>query len=467
MSPGQNPKKLNKTLTFGLGNPSGWDPRKKEPVELSDDQRKAVYTGLRATSRLLAQMINILNARTYVKEIMEVPEELAEGFKPNYKPIVKALEELGYDDVSDISGATLSQTYALGVKPDFTGDHRKQLLVSGERQLPTHKINGSHPVYGRGKETLLYKSEEKFHLAVQIFSTSWKNKHDLPSGWISFPLNIKPRDKKAVSELERTISGEWELKNSRILRNPRQKGNRWLGQIVVSFVPQPHKVLSSEVIMGVDLGVSVPACIHIRKAGKPLSWAMFVGRGKDMLNTRNTIKSDIVRIVKALRSKDSPLDGPARESATLKLKKLRKRERRVMKTASQVVAARIADTALRHGAGVWQMEMLSENIKDEQPWLKRNWAPGMVVDAVRWQAEQVGAELVFINPSYTSQRCSACGCITSANRPKKHKGASYFKCVRCEHEENADKNAARNISTLDIERIIEEERKKAPNGAVS
>ena len=176
------------------------------------------------------------------------------------------------------------------------------------------------------------------------------------------------------------------------------------------------------------------------------------------------IRREIVRIIRALKSKDSPLDNESREAAKAKLKKLRKREKRVMKTASQKIAARIADTAKRHGAGTWQMEKLSKGIKDNDPWLTRNWAPGMVVDAVRWQKKKLGVRLRFVDPSYTSQRCSKCGHISHKNRPKGKKGAAYFKCVECGYEDHADKNAARNISTPGIEDLINETIKKCPNG---
>lgn len=105
------PKVLTKTLTFGLGQPSGWDARKKALVTLTEEQRKAVYRGLRATSRVLAQIINILNAREYARRVMHIPDAVVSQFKPNYGPIKGELKELGIPEVDDISAGTLSQTY--------------------------------------------------------------------------------------------------------------------------------------------------------------------------------------------------------------------------------------------------------------------------------------------------------------------------------------------------------------------
>lgn len=130
-----------------------------------------------------------------------------------------------------------------------------------------------------------------------------------------------------------------------------------------------------------------------------------------------------------------------------------------MKTASQRIAARIAEIARRNGARVWQLEDLQlVDMKEGKPWLAKNWAPGMVRDAIKWQADQLGADLVLVNPRYTSQRCSRCGHIDRDNRPKQagNQKAAYFKCKKCGHDEDADKNAARNLSIRGIEDLITE-----------
>jgi IS605 OrfB family transposase len=183
---------------------------------------------------------------------------------------------------------------------------------------------------------------------------------------------------------------------------------------------------------------------------------MIMGNGRLMLSARGLIRGEIVRLLRALKRKDSPIQGPAREAAKAKLKELRNQERRILKTASQKVAAQIADQAKRQGAGIWQIEELSKGIKDDS-WLARNWAPGLLLDAIRWQAEQIGAELKFVNPANTSQMCSKCFYIdkNKLNRPKGKKKAAHFECQRCGYKDHADKNAARNLSDLEVEKRIE------------
>jgi len=60
------------------------------------------------------------------------------------------------------------------------------------------------------------------------------------------------------------------------------------------------------------------------------------------------------------------------------------------------------------------------------------------------KAVDAGCAVVAVNPAYTSQTCSACGCVNRENRPDQ----ATFCCVECEYEDNADVNAAKNILNL-------------------
>ena len=49
--------------------------------------------------------------------------------------------------------------------------------------------------------------------------------------------------------------------------------------------------------------------------------------------------------------------------------------------------------------------------------------------------------VIAVNPAYTSQTCSACGCVDKGNRVDQ----ATFRCLSCGHQQNADINAAQNI----------------------
>ena len=63
-----------------------------------------------------------------------------------------------------------------------------------------------------------------------------------------------------------------------------------------------------------------------------------------------------------------------------------------------------------------------------------------------YKAERDGGIVVPINPRNTSRMCSECGVVDVASR----RSQSEFRCVACDHEDNADLNAARNIAAAAI-----------------
>jgi putative transposase len=64
------------------------------------------------------------------------------------------------------------------------------------------------------------------------------------------------------------------------------------------------------------------------------------------------------------------------------------------------------------------------------------------VELVEYKIESTELFVDFVDPAYTSQRCSHCGFTHEDNRDDK-----TFKCQDCGYEANADYNAAKNIAT--------------------
>lgn len=433
---------ITKTLTFGLGTLFGFDKRNDQLIVLEEEQRKKTYTAILKGFGDFARLCNYTTSALYVSKILGVPLE-GIGVNTGYKLI-----EEKFNIQSPLNGSVKNQAFGLA-KSHFTGDNYKRLMRRGECVLPTHKADGTHPLYFHTNAVDLHKNNEEYYIVYHVLASGWAKEQDLLP-WIAFRIKIKPRDKTGIDQIDKILSGEWKKGSGQLVKNTRKKGPKYLMHLVVSYEPSPYKTLSENTVMGIDRGVNNPTTIHFRTDGQPMGWAMIVGNGRLMLSARGVIRREIIRLLRGLKKKDSPIHGPAREAASKRLKELRKQERRVMKTASQTIAAQIADQAKRHGAGIWQLEKLEKGVKSTA-WLDRNWAPGLLLDAIRWQAQQVAAEIREVNPAYTSQLCSSCFHIDKENRPKGKKGAEYFECTRCGHNENADKNAARNLSNLDIE----------------
>ncbi|UPV77099.1 RNA-guided endonuclease TnpB family protein (plasmid) [Halorussus limi] len=71
----------------------------------------------------------------------------------------------------------------------------------------------------------------------------------------------------------------------------------------------------------------------------------------------------------------------------------------------------------------------------------QQWAYAKFVELVEYKVESTELFVDFVNPAYTSQRCSHCGCTHKDNRDDKQ-----FECQSCRYEVNADYNAAKNIA---------------------
>lgn len=70
-----------------------------------------------------------------------------------------------------------------------------------------------------------------------------------------------------------------------------------------------------------------------------------------------------------------------------------------------------------------------------------HWTYTTIFGKIEAKCEQLGVQIVRVNPTYTSQRCSSCGWTCKSNRR-----GLVFKCVACGEAAESDLNAAKNIA---------------------
>jgi len=68
------------------------------------------------------------------------------------------------------------------------------------------------------------------------------------------------------------------------------------------------------------------------------------------------------------------------------------------------------------------------------------WAFDRLYEYVEYKAEAYGLDVEEVNPKNTSRRCSECGFTHPDNRK-----SETFECLKCEYQNDADYNAAKNI----------------------
>ena len=138
------------------------------------------------------------------------------------------------------------------------------------------------------------------------------------------------------------------------------------------------------------------------------------------------------------------------KNAKRKLKRMSGRQTRFQKQTNHTISKRLVLKAKALGFGIALENLKGIRVRIEGTAGKRfkrrfgNWSFSHLRGCIEYKARLAGVPVVAIDPRNTSRTCSACGHCEKSNR----KSQSVFRCKHCEFSENADLNAARNISEL-------------------
>ncbi len=302
------------------------------------------------------------------------------------------------------------------------------------KSLPTFKK--THPVLISGQQ---YRLENIDGEIIMTFSLWSKNQEGQKRFSIQLATKKVTGSQRAI--LNRLVSGEYKKRTAQIGFNERKR--KWF----IGFPYEPEKKdreLDQGKILGIDLGI------------KYTFYASVLG-SKDRLYADGSEVTDFRKKVKSRRRKLSmggPFSGRKGRGKKVYFEPIHKigdKERRFRDTKYHQYSSQIIKFALKHNAGVIQLENL-DSLKKAKigNFVLNDWAIAELHQKIEYKAEHEGIRVVYVDPRYTSQRCSECGHIDSGNRPEQE----VFKCLNCGFEENADRNAALNLATPDIENII-------------
>ena len=182
---------------------------------------------------------------------------------------------------------------------------------------------------------------------------------------------------------------------------------------------------TTEEVIGIDLGIVNPATDNRSNFYGSKNW-------KD-------IEGKIFQLRRRLQKKGT-------KSAKRHLKKLSGRQRRFRKDCDHVLAKRIIES-VESGATIVFEDLTNirgtAKVRKQQKRRLHSWSFAQLQTFTQYKAEAKSVKIEFLDPRYTSQKCSVCGHISRSNR----KTQADFKCTKkgCNHESNADINAATNI----------------------
>jgi len=223
-----------------------------------------------------------------------------------------------------------------------------------------------------------------------------------------------------VPEIYKNIVENWNFKMATLCYSKKTQ-QFWLNLVFEN--PKeitPIKIQSSQEIVGIDRGL-----YHIA-----------VTSDKQFFSAQKVreIRRKYLYVKKTLQQKGT-------QSAKRKLKKISGKEKRFMKDVNHCITKKIA------GNPQYKMFVLEKltNIRNKRKGnvlnkLLSNWSFYQFEQFLKYKAEALGKQVVYIDPHYTSQKCSKCGNTNKESRKK-----SQYKCIKCGFQEHADINAAINI----------------------
>ena len=202
-----------------------------------------------------------------------------------------------------------------------------------------------------------------------------------------------------------------------------KKGNFYL--LIVVDLPEDTLIDFEEEFLGVDLGI---VNIAATSDGKTYSG-----------DNCNKVREHYSKL-KAIYQKIGTY------SAKKHLRKISGRERRFKKDTNHCISKDIVQTAKDTNRFIALEDLIGirerTTVRKAEREKHEKWAFSELRNFIEYKARLAGTLVQYIDPRNTSRQCSVCGYTSKNNR----KNQADFVCRSCGHSENADINAAKNIS---------------------
>lgn len=215
-------------------------------------------------------------------------------------------------------------------------------------------------------------------------------------------LRLQCWDGKAVKLLVKAdiLPEQYEQINSGKIGGLRitQKNGKWIAQIAITSPDKP--MLESGGIMGIDLGIKVPAVAYTSD-GK----VKFFGNGH-----MNKYYRRKMLVAKQQMGRAKKLNA---------LRNIKDKERRWMTYQDHCISKAIVDFAMENNISLIRMEKLS-GIRATTSTSRKNkgyihkWSFYRLQNFIEYKAKREGIAVEYINPYKTSQICPMCGRINKA-----------------------------------------------------
>jgi IS605 OrfB family transposase len=213
-----------------------------------------------------------------------------------------------------------------------------------------------------------------------------------------------------------------------ILRIKKKRG-KWIAAIALTMEEVPPT--DGQAVMGIDLGIKVPAVAHISGKG-----TRFFGNGRYQRMMRRRFYSRRKKLQKAKK--------------TRAIRKSKGKEALWMKNVNHQLSSQMVNHAHEQGIGTIKVESLAGIRKGttrtsrgakarKNNRMKNSWSFYQLTMFLTYKAERLGIKVEQVDPAYTSQECPACSV--------RHKAQDRtYVCADCGWRGHRDTVGAINIS---------------------
>ena len=247
-------------------------------------------------------------------------------------------------------------------------------------------------------------------------------------GGLKGTLIIPMWDGTKTRQVKIACCGEMPVGEKGILRIKR-KDEKWIADATTTL--PDVEPLQSEIVMGVDTGIKVPAVAYI--AGKS---ARFYGNGRQMRYKRRKFYARRKKLQRFKKKKS--------------VKGTKNKESRWMKDVNHKISRKIVNHAHAQGVATIRVESL-EGIRKGTTRTSRgacaqknnraqnSWTFYQLTQFIIYKAARLGIKVEMVDPAHTSQECPAC----------KHRNSAddrTYQCRDCGWKGHRDSVGAINIS---------------------
>ena len=321
------------------------------------------------------------------------------------------------------------------------------MLELAQARKETWLGEGSSPIQQQALRDLDRAFQNWYKRPDHFARPTWRKK-DINEGFAIRDLSVRRINRKwgevwvpKCGWVRFRVTRQWhDIVQASSARVTKDRGGRWF----VSFTypaPQITREPTGEIV-GIDMGIAHTATLS---TGEFLDMPELLSKGEAQRKRR--LQRQLARQVKASKRRSRTKLAIAKLSA----KESDRREDWIEKTTTELV--RNYDLIVLEDLKVKNMtrsakgtvENPGKNVKAKsglnRSILEQGW--GMFRQRLTDKAANATSpvEVIFVNPAYTSMRCSKCGHTEQKNR----KSQATFLCQACAHTNNADLNAAKNI----------------------